>query len=534
MARKELLGSIQNRYQKSSYLEKKNLLDNFIEATGYNRKHAIKLLKQSIVRLRKKKVTHSRASKYNPEVRQALITTWYAANQICSKRLVPFLPDLVEALERNKHLSLPEEVRSCLLSLSPATADRLLTEERTSKGKGTCMTRPGNLLKRQIPVRTFADWNEVVPGFFEGDLVAHCGGHIDGSFLWTLVLTDIASSWTECIPLLRRSGADVEAGLKSAQSLLPFSLLGLDTDNGGEFINHEIIKFCSAHKITFTRARAYKKNDQAHVEERNGSIVRRLIGYDRFEGLEAWQALAALYAVLRLYVNFFQPSLKLTSKIREHAKVTKKYDKAQTPHQRLMASPAITDETKRKLSQQYRQLDPIKLLKQLEDLQDQFWQHAWKADTVMPIAAPVLSTVAAQTTLDREPSPNELKPALSQMVSSRPDNVERKTIRRYRRTPKKQKLPRTWRTRKDPFESDWNQLRLQLELHPHINAIALLKGLIQEKPNQFKLKHLRTLQRRVAIWRKQQMDLDASQQPIFFAEGAGSHFTALAKLAENC
>ena len=250
---------------------------------------------------------------YQGPVQEALITVWKAANSICSKRLVPFLPEFVSAMERFGHLSLSDDTRQQLLSLSPATVDRLLHQERYANGHGLCTTKPGGLLKRQIPVRTFADWSDLAPGFIEADLVAHCGDNTEGSFLNTLVLTDVATGWTECLALLRRSEADVAAGLEIARRLLPFPLLGLDTDNGSEFINYGMLHYCEREKITFTRARAYKKNDQAHVEEKNGSVVRRLVGYDRYEGPNAWRALAALYRVLRLYVNFFQPSMKLVS-----------------------------------------------------------------------------------------------------------------------------------------------------------------------------------------------------------------------------
>ena len=189
-------------------------------------------------------------------------------------------------------------------------------------------TRPGNLLKRQIRVRTFTEWDQVRPGFFEADLVAHCGESAEGSFLHTLVLVDIASGWTECMALLRRSEADVIGALNAVRQALPFPLLGLDTDNGSEFINYELLRYCREEEITFTRSRPYRKNDQAHVEEKNGSVVRRLIGYDRYEGVKAWRALTELYSVLRWYQNFFQPSMKLLRKQRHGAQLRKFYDQA--------------------------------------------------------------------------------------------------------------------------------------------------------------------------------------------------------------
>ena len=278
------------------------------------------------------------------------------------------LKEFVAAMERFGHLELSDDVRQHLLAMSAATMDRLLYTERHPNGRGISTTRPGQLLKSQIPVRTFADWNEVTPGFMEADLVAHCGDNASGSFLYTLTLTDIATGWTECVGLLHRTEADVTGALRQVRQALPFPLLGLDTDNGGEFINYEMLRCCQREQITFTRARTYKKNDQAHVEQKNGSVVRRLVGYDRCEGGEAWRALSGLYRVLRLYVNFFQPSLKLAAKKRDGAHVTKRYERARTPYQRLVASAAMSEAQKDRLRAGYEQLDPVALLAELQGL----------------------------------------------------------------------------------------------------------------------------------------------------------------------
>ncbi|MCH8247939.1 MAG: transposase family protein, partial [Bacteroidetes bacterium] len=226
-----------------------------------------------------------------------------AADRICSKRLVPFLPELIDALERHGHLQLEESVRQRLCSISPATVDRLLHQVRYgSAPKGISTTRPGSLLKHQIPVRTFADWDDLKPGFFEADLVAHCGTVNAGSYLNTLTMTDVDTGWTECLSLLVREQDIVVKAIEAARRLIPFPMLGLDTDNGKEFINHTLLDYCRRESITFTRSRPYKKNDQCHVEQKNGSIVRRVVGYDRFEGLEACRILSTLYQRLRLYV----------------------------------------------------------------------------------------------------------------------------------------------------------------------------------------------------------------------------------------
>ncbi len=310
--RRELLTSIKQKYGSVSWADKGRILDGFVAATGYGRKYATQLLNSSETPDKSK--TRPASQKYDDQVRQALLAVWCAANKICSKRLVPFLPELVRAMEHHGHLRLPADVRANLLSISAATVDRMLQPEREKIKQGISTTHRGNLLKNQIQVRTFADWDDVTPGFLEADLVAHCGGNTNGPFLNTLVLVDISTGWLECMPLLIKSGQDVIDGLRVADNLLPFTLQGIDTDCGSEFINDDLLDYCEDRLITFTRARTHRKNDQAHVEEKNGSVVRRLVGYDRFEGWKAWEALAQLYSVLRKYVNFFQPSLKLLEK----------------------------------------------------------------------------------------------------------------------------------------------------------------------------------------------------------------------------
>jgi hypothetical protein len=507
--RREILNSIRIQYQESDWQQKSKILDGFIAASGYDRKYAIKLLNSNTV-INKPAQTRQSRVKYDEQVRQALIALWYAANQICAKRLVPFIPELVSAMERHGHLHLPAVVREKLLVISRSTVDRILSLEKDRTGKSISTTKSGNLIKHQIQVRTFADWDDVIPGFLEADLVAHCGGNTHGSFLNTLTLTDITTGWTECLPLLRKSAGDVIIGLKIAQEILPFPLLGIDTDNGSEFINHELMEFCDDNKITFTRSRAYRKNDQAHVEEKNGSIVRRIIGYDRFEGREAWEALSELYRVLRVYVNFFQPSLKLLSKQRNGAKVSKKYDTAKTPHQRILLVDMIDQKIKDTLDEQYKMLDPVALLSKLEQLQSQLFEYAWaNKGSHRTIEAPV-----APHDLIALPEPKEAT-----------ENSERKNIAstsekailyHYRQTKKNDntKRPRDWRTRKDPFERVWDEIKLKLELNPEQTAKALLEGLIAKYPDDFIAGQLRTLQRRVSHWRREQLDQEARLRAI--------------------
>src|SRR5438105_585660 len=217
--------------------------------------------------------------------------------------------------------------------MSATTADRLLSAQRKQSQHGLSTTRAGTLLKQQIPIRTFEEWKETRPGFLEAALVAHCGADIEGCYLYTLTLTDVATGWTECLPLLYRSQEAVLAALQRARTLFPFPILGIDTDNGGEFINEVLIAYCEQAYISFTRGRPYVKNDQCFVEQKNGTIVRQVVGYDRLVGEEASRQLTELYRALRLYVNCFQPLMKLQAKLREGKKVRYVYDPAKTPRE---------------------------------------------------------------------------------------------------------------------------------------------------------------------------------------------------------
>lgn len=238
------------------------------------------------------------------------------------------------------------------------------------KCKGISFSRGGSLLKKQIPIRTFADWNEVESGLLEADLVAHCGDTVSGQFLQTLTLTDIYSGWTEPVCILHKSEEEVIEAINQVRVVLPFPIVGLDTDEGTEFINRGLVQYCETNNITFTRSRPYKKNDQCHVEEKNGSVVRKAVGYHRYEGALAQDAFNQLYAVLCLYVNFFQPSMKLLSKERLHASVRKKYDQAKTPYRRLIDSHDVKAEIKSRLTEMYLSLDPAELQLTVEHLQD--------------------------------------------------------------------------------------------------------------------------------------------------------------------
>ncbi len=280
-AKRELLGQTAPRYRAASARQKRTILDEFVAATGYARKYAIRLLGQPNVP-RPAPIRRPRARTYGPEVVATLTVAWAATNYVCAKRLVPFLPELVPALERHGHLAVSPEVRAQLLTLSPATADRLLRplRERT-RPRGIGTTTAGTLLKHKVPIRTFAEWNDVRPGFLEVDTVAHCGTRTEGPYLSSLVLTDVATGWTECLALVRHGYDAVLGALDQARDRFPFPVLGLDTDNGSEFLNFPLLGYCERAKITFTRGRAYRKNDQCYVEQKNGSIVRQICDLKR-------------------------------------------------------------------------------------------------------------------------------------------------------------------------------------------------------------------------------------------------------------
>jgi hypothetical protein len=498
-ARRELLASVRQRYSAATWLEKGKILDGFVAATDYERKYACRLLSSDKLTSPRRKRTSPQL--YDEQVRQALIAVWCAANKICSKRLVPFLPQLITVMEKHGHLRLSVDVRKRLLKISASTVDRMLSSERECLRQGISTTRPGSLLKHQIQVRTFADWDDVIPGFIEADLVAHCGGNTNGQFLNTLTLVDICTGWLELMPLLRKSAKDVIEGLRVAEDLLPFRLQGLDTDCGSEFINYDVLNYCEENNITFTRARTHRKNDQAHVEEKNGSVVRRLVGYDRYQGMKAWEALTQLYCVLRKYINFFQPSLKLLEKERRGAKVSKKYDSAKTPFQRVLLSEHVEQPTKNLLTQEYEALDPVALLAQIERLQDQLWQHSCSKTNICEPELIVTIDDMADTTVTK----TEATTAAS----------------RYYRSSRKIDLrcsPRTWRTRIDPFEKTWDEIRLRLELMPETTATDLICWLMSKYPDEYALKQTRTLQRRIAQWRLEQEGQEKKMRALIFTK----------------
>lgn len=358
-SKRELLITVQPRYLKAKKKEKQKILDEFVADTGYHRKYAIRVLNSVKQKGHSKKPGPRRI--YQGEVVTALEYIWEVCGQICSRRLQPFLPEIIKVLERNHEIHLAPETKKLLLQMSRSSIDRCLSSTYRTHPHGLSTTRPGTLLKKSIPVRTYTPWSEEKPGFMEIDLVAHCGNTAEGQFVNTLTSVDISTGWTECQAVFPRNRHTVLEAIKAMKSHLPFALLGLDSDNGSEFINETLLDYCQFQKITFTRSRPYHKNDQAHVEQKNWSVVRHLVGYDRFETFAEYNSLQSIYSDLSLYFNFFQPVLKLTSKEVIEGRMIKHYDTAATPYQRVLLSEDVSFETKANLMNTYVHLNPVTL-----------------------------------------------------------------------------------------------------------------------------------------------------------------------------
>jgi hypothetical protein len=274
-------------------------------------------------------------------------------------------------------MKVTNQAREQLVRMSASTIDRILRRYHRNNGRRNfSTTKPGTLLKNSIPVRTFSDWNEKRPGFLEVDLVAHCGDNVEGFYLNTLSAVDVATGWVEPVAVWGKGQSRVRGAVHDVRNQLPFPMLGLDSDNGGEFINQSLYGYCKQWNITFTRARSYKKNDNCHVEQKNWTVIRRIIGYDRFSTKAAFQTLGDIYTLLRLYINFFQPVLKLVRKVRRGARVYKVYDKALTPYRRLLDSGILSEVKQKELAAIYNALNPVALHKQIIVTVEKLWDLA--------------------------------------------------------------------------------------------------------------------------------------------------------------
>jgi transposase InsO family protein len=379
-AEAEYLARMRVRYVLADRRAKGVLLDEICAVTGWHRKAVIRRLRGGERRTPAARAGQRRDRGHTRVlVTAALRQVWEAADRPCGKRLAPFLGELVASLERHGELALDEATRTRLASLSAATVDRWLKPTRTSLPR---RPRSGTAalggLATEVAVRTFAEWADAVPGEVQGDLVVHCGVTTAGFYLTSLVLVDVATGWLEVEPVWGLSQERVGGALDAARRRLPLALLAFHTDNGGEFLNARVQPYCRRRGIRTTRGRPYKKNDQAWVEQRNWTAVRRFVGYGRFSSKAAFAQLARVYAPLRLYFNFFQPIRKVVAKERVGARVRKRFDRAQTPYQRLLASGVLTPDQQAVLSATYHSLNPVALLAQI---------HA-ALNTLRPLAEP--------------------------------------------------------------------------------------------------------------------------------------------------
>jgi hypothetical protein len=375
------LSQLRTRYRRASKKEKSLILEEFVKTTGYHRKHATAVLNGRRERVRGP-IRRPRRAQYGAEEADALVFLAELFDDICSKRLRAALDVELPRLYRAGVLRISSDCYENLLRVSPATMDRLRVRYRPRQGQRRGFTKPGTLLKQRIPVRTWADWTEDRPGFCEIDLVDHSGGLVTRGqeHAWTLCFTDVKTGWTECVAVRNKAQVHVFAAIQRARQRLPFPLLGLDSDTGSEFINDQLYRYCLKEKITFTRGRAGRKNDNAYVEQKNWSVVRRAVGYWRYDSPGQLELLDLLYVRLHLYVNFFLPVVKLEEKVRFGSKVKRKYDDPQTPYARVLASPTVSEEDKAELGEAYGYLDLIELRRGIDELQAQLLQTLSRTD----------------------------------------------------------------------------------------------------------------------------------------------------------
>jgi len=474
--RKELIDAVGARYRLGSKDERSTILDEFEAITGYHRKHCIRLLSKPPASPKER----NPSVRYGPAVRDALGALWEVSDRVCSKRLKVMIPALLPAMIRHGRISNDANLHAQLLAVSAATIDRLLASLRLAASKGRRRAAgQSSAVRRAVPVRTFGDWGDPAPGYLEVDFVAHCGPQLAGNFIQTLVLTDVATGWTECVPVLTRDSTLVIDAIDRARTLFPFPMRGVDFDNDSVFMNDRVVGWCTAQGLEVTRARAYRKNDQAWVEQKNGAIVRRLVGYGRFEGLEAVRALTRLYAAARIHTNVLQPSFKLRSKSRIGAKVVKRYHPPVPPASRVLANAAVSSEVKASLAHVLATVDPVVLLDEIRAAQEDLGRRVDQrgVDASNASTLDVFKDLAAATPSAR---------------SGEQRVIHRRPYRRRKPIPKKARML-------DNYE---DQARSWLQRQPGLTAVEILQRLRELAPaGTFTDKHLRTVQRALAVWR---------------------------------
>ena len=405
--RKAVTKATATRYRSASRVGKAKVLDELCELTGWHRDHARRALREALGPQRMPAPRRARPPTYDEDVMVALRTVWAVMDAPAGKRMAPFLAEMVGRLRAFGELDLDDATAARFGAMSAATIDRRLAgERRRLELKGRSGTKPGSLLKSQISIRTWADWDDQAPGFVEIDLVGHEGGDPHGEFAQTLTVTDVFTGWTETKAVRNKAQKWVFAALVDLRGGFPFPIRGIDSDNGSEFINGHLLRYCEQEQITFTRSRSGNKNDGCHVEQKNWSVVRRAVGYHRYDTGAELELLNAIYGLLRLQTNFFSPQQRLLEKYRHGAKVTKKYARAKTPYQRVAADKRVPQDVKTDLAEQYEQLNPAQIRRDLLALQDQLLdlvkaKHPPARLPLKPPPAPRTSTHEATKTRRR-------------------------------------------------------------------------------------------------------------------------------------
>jgi len=373
-ARREYAEVMRQRYQQADKRERSELLDEYCRVTGGHRKAAIRRLRATA---RVPGRRPGRPVRYGRELLPLLERVWRASNYLSGKLLRPILPGLVQALQTHHGVAVSAPVHAALRTASAATLDRLLRPLRRRRPAQPRRAATAlSSVRAQVPVRTWSEWRGVAPGALQGDLVLHCGETTAGRYCATLVAVDVATTWTELQAIWGLHQQRVTGGAEAIRQRLPFTLVAWHTDNGSEFVNACLLGWGQRHGIGVTRGRPYRKNDQAWVEQRNGLLVRGLVGYDRYSSRAAHAVLQRVYGLLRLQHNFFRPVRKLISKQRVGRRVYKRYDAAQTPYQRVLAAGALTAEQRHRLEHQFAALDPIALARDLQQTLDLLWKLA--------------------------------------------------------------------------------------------------------------------------------------------------------------
>jgi len=497
-ARREVLGAVYERYLSAGRAQKGRILDELCAVTGWHRKHAVRALRRHGAAKPGKGGKRTSRRRYDATIEDAVMALWEASDRVCGKRLVVMIPSLLPALERHGRLKLDDAGRRRVLAVSAATIDRMLSPAKAAAAGGR-RRRAGfhSAIRREVPIRTFNDWNDPPPGFLEVDMVAHGGASVAGSFIQTLTMVDVATGWTECLPLVQRDGSLVVEALKRAQSLFPWLMRGVDFDNDSAFMNDVVVPWCRQQKIEVTRSRAYKKNDQAFVEQKNGSVVRRLIGYGRFEGVETAQAMGRLYAAARLYVNFFLPSFKLAEKRREGAKIIKRYHDPSTPYERALGHSQVPAAVKRRLRAQYRMLDPVVLLAEIRAVQEDLGDR---------IACRGLNGAAQPPASSPSPDADSFARTIGAVAArSEPRATHRKPKRKYKT---RVRMP----SKLDPHV---DLIKGWLTSEPQLTAIAIVGRLAKRDPETFGSKQHSIVQRLLRALRKKAAEtLLASAAPV--------------------